>query len=98
METSTKMPRQNLLMEGKDHKAVEGQPLTSDSGEIEIFTQMCQQEGTHTQLKAPIFNVKKQAEFSSSKSPPEVEAAVLHNQSLRETESKLSDHDLTRYV
>ncbi|XP_048139289.1 uncharacterized protein LOC115741235 isoform X2 [Rhodamnia argentea] len=96
MEASTHVPWQNLLVEGKDHKAAQGQPLTSDGGEIEISTQMCQQEGTHTQLKAPIFNVKKQAEFSSSKRSPEVEAAVLHNQSMRETQPKLSDHDLTR--
>ncbi|XP_030464091.2 uncharacterized protein LOC115683671 isoform X2 [Syzygium oleosum] len=96
MESSTHISRQNLLVEGKNHEALEGQMLTSDIGEIEIFTQMCQQEGIHTQVKAPIFNMKKQVELSSSKRPPEVEAAVLHNQSLREKQPKLSDNDLPR--
>ncbi|KAF8011167.1 hypothetical protein BT93_J1707 [Corymbia citriodora subsp. variegata] len=96
MESSTHTPQQNLLVEGKDHEAVEKQILTSDIGEIEISTQMCRQEGIHTRVKAPIFNVKKQVELSSSKRPPEVEVAVLHNQSLRETKPKLSGHDLPR--
>ncbi|KAI6671483.1 hypothetical protein NL676_006368, partial [Syzygium grande] len=96
MESSTHMPWQNLLAGGKDDEALEGQTLRSDIGQIEFPSQMCQQEWIHTQVKAPIFNVKKQAELSTSKRPPEVEAAVLHTQSLRETQPKLSAHDLPR--
>ncbi|KAL3720517.1 hypothetical protein ACJRO7_005348 [Eucalyptus globulus] len=96
MGSSTHTPRQNLSVECKDHEAVEGQKLTTDIGEKEISTEMCWQEEIHTQVKAPIFNVKKQVELSSSKRSPEVEAVVLHNQSLREKQPKLSDHDLPR--
>ncbi|KAF8011170.1 hypothetical protein BT93_J1708 [Corymbia citriodora subsp. variegata] len=96
MESSTHMPRQNLLVEGKDRNGLEGEMLTSDVGDTEISRQLCQQEGIHTPVKAPIFNVKKQVELSRSNRPPEIEAAVLHDISLRETQPKLSDHDLPR--
>ncbi|XP_010034691.3 involucrin [Eucalyptus grandis] len=96
LESATHVPRQNLVVEGKDREPLEGKMLISDIGEIEISRQMCQQEGIHTLLKVPIFNVKKQVELSSSKRPPEVEAAVLDNVSLGETQPKLSDHDLPR--